>query len=64
MGAVQTVVSLHFPLIRHVYEYYSVVGGPGGGQAAEFQMDVDEWQLFLMESGVIEDQPVRLRTSQ
>ena len=56
-SAVQTVVSLHFSLLRHVYEYYSVVGGPGGGQAAEFQMDVDEWQLFLMESGVIEDQP-------
>ena len=57
LSTVQTVIRLHFPLIRHVYEYYSVVGGSSGGAHAEFQMDGDEWQLCLMECGILEDNP-------
>lgn len=39
LTSVQTVFRYHFPLIRHLYEYYSVIGGAGGGVNAEFQMD-------------------------
>ena len=60
--AVQTVMRLHFPLIRHMYEYYSVIGGSSGGAHAEFSMDVEEWQLFLMESAIVEDNPDRYST--